>query len=79
MQTPLLERAGEFSLSRRPVVSADDRWRSPLSDTGSATAGGFAAALMLATSGLTASAGRPALGREALAGVERAFRAFRDP
>jgi hypothetical protein len=31
MQTSLPERAGEFSLSRRPVVSADDRWRSPLS------------------------------------------------
>ena len=32
MPTPLPGRAGEFSLSRRPVVSADDRWRSPLSD-----------------------------------------------
>jgi hypothetical protein len=48
------------------------------SDTGSATAGEFAAALMLATSGLLASAGRPALGHGALAGVGRAFRALRD-
>jgi hypothetical protein len=30
---------------------------------------------MLATSGLLASAGRPAIGREPLAGVQRAFRA----
>jgi hypothetical protein len=49
----------------------------PLSDTGSATAGGMAAALMLATSRLLASAGRPEVGRGALAGVERAFRANR--
>jgi hypothetical protein len=47
-----------------------------LSDTGSATAGGVAAALMLATSRLLASTGRPKFGRGALAGVERAFRAL---
>ena len=49
-----------------------------MSDTGSAIAGddsGMAAALMLATSGLVASTGRPEFGRGALAGVERAFRA----
>jgi hypothetical protein len=33
---PLPERAGEFWLSRRPVVSAGDRWRSPLSEPSSA-------------------------------------------
>jgi hypothetical protein len=38
-----------------------------VSDTGSATAGGMAAALMLATSRLLASTGRPELGRGALA------------
>jgi hypothetical protein len=46
-----------------------------MSDTGSATAGGMAAALMLATSRLLASTGRLEVGRGALAGVERAFRA----
>jgi hypothetical protein len=46
-----------------------------VSDTGSATAGAIAAPLMLATSRLLASTGRPEFGRGALAGVERAFRA----
>ena len=48
-----------------------------LSHTGSATAGGMAAALMLATSRLLARTGRPEFGRGALAGVERGFRAKR--
>ena len=55
------------------------RERGPrLSDTGSAAVRGMAAALMLATSRLLASTGRPdgpEFGRGALAGVERAFRA----
>jgi hypothetical protein len=37
-------------LSGNPVISADDPWRLFLSDTGSATADGAAAALVLATS-----------------------------
>jgi hypothetical protein len=70
-------RAGRWGLHGR-CASAPALARLPLSDTGSATAGGVAAALMLATSGLLASTGRAALDRGALAGVEHAFRAERD-
>src|SRR5450755_1433478 len=45
-----------------------------VSDTGCATAGWVAAALMLATSGPLASTERAELGRPALAGVERTLR-----
>jgi hypothetical protein len=70
----------------RPAIGelgAPDSWprQAPawllLSDMSSGIAGGVAAALMLATSGLLASTGRAELGRGALAGVERAFRAQR--
>jgi hypothetical protein len=53
------------------------RWL-PVSDTGSATAGGMAAAPMLAASRHLASTARPKFAHGALAGVERAFCALPD-
>jgi hypothetical protein len=62
-----------------PAIGRADEWTAwlPVSDTSSATAGGMAAALMLATLRLLASTERPEFCRGALAGVERAFRAER--
>jgi hypothetical protein len=62
------ERFGDAAITRALA-------RLPLSDAGSATAGGVTFALMLATSRLLANAGWAELGRCALAGVERACRA----
>ena len=66
-----------FSLHRGGFVDvvAGESEIAVVSDTGSATAGGVAAALMLATSRLLASTGRPQFGRGSPAGVERASRA----
>jgi len=74
------ERASTGFPSRGRAVAPTDSIAWPrLSDTGSATAGGMAAALMLATSRLLASTGRPEFVRGALAGVERVFRAEQAP
>jgi hypothetical protein len=71
----LLGRSAHSSTTGRPLVERQLRGLLDLSDTGSATAGGVAAALVLATSGFRASTGRAELGRGALAGVERGFSA----
>ena len=68
----------ETCIRRRAGIAAGRAARLPVSDMGSAKAGGLAAALMLATSVLLASAGAPQLGRGALAGVERALGARED-
>jgi hypothetical protein len=74
----LRARAAELSFSGNTVVSADNPWRLHVSDTGSESTGGGAAALLLAGFDRLASTRHIELLRGVLAVALLASRAFRD-